>query len=98
YRNVTGVQTCAFPILLIVIIELFLLKYVEINNVLPILINNNYVNNIFSGAIYYASSCGLLCMLLLSINKSKIKNTKKYNKTIILDRKSVEKGQKKNHE
>ena len=71
-------------LILVVIIEIFLLKYVEINNVLPILINNNYVNNIFSGAIYYASSCGLLCMLLLSINKSKIKNTKRYNKTIIL--------------
>ncbi len=70
-------------IIFMVIIEIFLGKYIEIGNLLPIIINDNLFN-IFDGAIYFASSCALLTMLLLTINKSKVKQPEKYNKTIIL--------------
>lgn len=71
-------------IILVVIIELFLIKYIEIGNIFPIFTGDNYIKNILDGAIYHASSCSLFSMLLLSINKDKIKETKKYNKTIII--------------
>lgn len=70
-------------IIFMLLIEIFLVKYIEIGNILPIVINNN-LPNILDGAIYFASSCALLTMLLLTINKSKIKEPEKYNKTIIL--------------
>lgn len=70
-------------IILMVIIEVLLYEYVEIDNLLPIVLKGNFVN-ILDGAIYFASSCSLLTMLLLTINKEKIKEPEKYNKTIIL--------------
>lgn len=70
-------------LILMIFIEVFLFKYIEIENILPIF-TGNYVNSIIDGSIYYASSCGLLTILLLSISKSKIKNQKNYNKTIII--------------
>lgn len=69
---------------LVIFIEFFVLQYVEIGNILPMFINNDYVSNILSGSIYYASSCALLTMLLLTINKSRIRDPKNYNKSIIL--------------
>lgn len=71
-------------IILVITIELFLTKYIEIGNILPIFTGDNYIKDIFDGAIYHASSCSLFSMLLLSINKSKVINEKKYNKTIII--------------
>ena len=70
-------------IIFMVIIELFLVKYIEIGNILPLIKKSNYLINIFNGAIYYASTCSLLSMLLLTINKEKIKDPDKFNKTII---------------
>lgn len=70
-------------IVFMVVIEAFLAKYIEVGNILPIVINNN-VLSILDGAIYFAASCSLLTMLLLTISKSKIKKPEKYNKTIIL--------------
>ena len=66
------------------IIEFFLVQYIEIGNLLPIISGNNFLSNMFSGAIYYASTCSLLTMLLLTINKSEIKDQKKYNRNIII--------------
>ncbi len=71
-------------ILFMVIIELFLLKYISFENLLPIINGNNYVNNILDGAIYHASTCSILTMLLLTINKDSVKNPDKYNKVIII--------------
>lgn len=70
-------------LILMIFIEIFLLKYIEFENILPIF-TDNYISSIIEGAIYYASSCGLLTILLLSISKSKIKDQKKYNRTIII--------------
>ena len=71
-------------IILVIIIELFLIKYIEIDNILPFFSSKNYIKNIIDGSIYHASSCSLLSFLLLSIKKDKIKNNKKYNKTAII--------------
>lgn len=70
-------------LILVILIEALLIKYIEIDNILPILTSKNYQHNILSGSIYYACSCGLLSMLFLTINKSKINEPKKFNKTII---------------
>lgn len=67
-----------------VIIEFFLAQYIEIGNIIPMISEGNYLSNIFKGAIYYAATCSLLSMLLLAINKSKIKDPQKYNKRIII--------------
>lgn len=71
-------------IIFMIVIEAFLAKYIEIGNILPIIVNNTNLFNILDGALYFASSCSLLTMLLLTISKSKIKKPEKYNKTIIL--------------
>ena len=71
-------------IVFMVIIEFFLVQYIEIGNIIPMLSENNYLINISRGAIYYGATCALLSMLLLTINKSKIKDPEKYNKTIII--------------
>lgn len=70
-------------IIFMTIIEVFLAKYIEIGNILPIISNANFFS-ILDGALYFAASCALLTMLLLTISKSKIKKPEKYNKTIIL--------------
>lgn len=70
-------------IIFMAIIEILLYKYIEIDNLLPIVIQGNFIS-ILDGAVYFASSCALLTMLLLTINKEKIKEPEKYNKTIIL--------------
>lgn len=70
-------------IIFMVVIELFLAKYIEIGNILPITIDNN-ITNVLDGALYFAASCSLLTMLFLTISKSKIKKPEKYNKTIIM--------------
>ncbi len=71
-------------IFFMIIIEILLSKYVEIDNILPIIINKTHLLGILDGAIYHASTCGLLSVFLLSINKNKIINKEKYNKTIII--------------
>lgn len=70
-------------IIFMVIIEIFLLQYIQIDNILPIF-TDNYLVNIIDGAIYHATTTSLLIMLLLPINKSKVKNSDKYNKAIII--------------
>ncbi len=76
-------QICfALSIIFMLIIEVSLLKYIEIDNILPIF-TNGYLSNIINGAIYHASSTSLLSMLFLTISKSQIKDSKTYNKTII---------------
>lgn len=87
-----GVQTLArisqlsfiAVIILVIIIELFLIKYVEIGNILPIFTGDNFIKDIIDGAIYHASTCSMLTILLLAIKKDKINKQKKYNKTIII--------------
>lgn len=69
-------------LILMIFIEIFLFRYVEIENILPIF-TENYISNTLEGAIYHASTCGFLTLLLLSIKKSKIKNPKKYNITVL---------------
>ena len=71
-------------LILMITIELLLFKYIEIRNILPIFEGKNHINNIIQGSLYYASTCGLLTFLLLTINKTKVKDEKNYNKTIIL--------------
>ena len=71
-------------IVFMVIIEFFLIQYVEIGNIIPMISEGNYLSDIFKGAIYYAATCSLLSMLLLTISKSKIKDQQKYNKNIII--------------
>lgn len=71
-------------IILVVIIELFLIKYVEIGNILPIFTGYNFIKDILDGAIYHASTCSMLTMLLLTIKKDKINKPEKYNRTIII--------------
>lgn len=71
-------------IILVIFIEVFLSEYIEIGNIMPIFTGDNYVKDIFDGAIYHASSCSLSSMLLLTINKDKVKDKEKYNKTIII--------------
>lgn len=66
------------------VIEIFLIKYVDIGNVLPLMASNNYLSNIISGAMYHVSTCSILTTLLLTISKSSIKEPEKYNKTIII--------------
>ena len=84
-KTVARVSQLSFwaSIILVIIIEFFLIKYVEIGNIMP-MFTGNYIKDIFDGAIYHASSCGLLTVLLLSINKSRIAKERKYDKTIIM--------------
>lgn len=70
-------------LLFIIIIEISLIQFIEIKNILPLFSSNNYIFNIIDGAIYHVGSVSLLTMLLLAINKSKIKDQKNYNITII---------------
>lgn len=71
-------------ILFILIIEIAVLKYVEIGNLFPMLTGNNYIKDILSGAIFEASSCSILTVLLFTIRKDDIKENEKYNKTAII--------------
>lgn len=69
-------------IFLMFIIELLLIKYVKIDNIFPINLLNT--NNIIDGALYFSSTTWIFITLLLCINKDKINNNVKYNKTILL--------------
>lgn len=71
-------------ILLVIVIEVFLIKYIQIDNILPIIINKKHILGILDGSIYHAFTTGFLSILLLTINKDKIKDKEKYNKTIII--------------
>ena len=71
-------------LLFVMIIEVSLIQFIELKNILPIFTSNNYIINIIDGAIYHVGSVSLLTMLLLTINKSKIKDQKNYGKTIIM--------------
>lgn len=75
-------QICFFiSLILMILIELSLLKYVEFQNILPITVN---INNIFNGSIYYIFSSSFLIFLLLTIKKNDVFNKEKYNKLIII--------------
>lgn len=71
-------------IILVVTIELFLVKYVEIGNILPMFTGDNCIKDIIDGAIYHASTCSMITFLLLAIKKDKVNKPKKYNRTIII--------------
>ena len=71
-------------IIFIIIIEVSVLKYVEIGNIFPMLTGNNYIKDILSGAIFEASSCSILTVLLFTIRKDDIIENEKYNKTAII--------------
>lgn len=89
--NFKGLETIArvsqinfiIAIILIIIIEVFLLQYIKIDNLFP-MFTKNVFNHIASGSIYYAGSTSMLCLLLLCIKKDEIRDPKKYNKTIII--------------
>ena len=65
-----------------IVIEIFLLRYINLDNILPIIINRNNLTSIIKGSLYFASQTSILCFLMLAISKSKVNNTN--NKTIIL--------------
>ncbi len=71
-------------LILVIIIEALLFHYIEIDNILPIIINKKHVFGIIDSAIYNAFSSSLLSILLLTINKDKIIDKKKYNKMILI--------------
>lgn len=71
-------------LILVIIIEVLLFHYIEIDNILPVIINKKSAINIFDAAIYEACSSGLLSILILTINKDKIVDKKKFNKTILI--------------
>ena len=71
-------------LILVIIIEVLLFHYIEIDNILPIIINKKYVFKIIDAAIYEACSSALLSILLLTINKDKIIDKKRFNKTFLI--------------
>ena len=71
-------------LILVIIIEILLLNYIEIDNILPIIINKKSSFKIIDAAIYEASSSALLSILILPINKDKIVDKKRFNKTILI--------------
>lgn len=71
-------------LILVIIIEFLLLNYIEIDNILPIIISKKSSFKIIDAAIYEASSSALLSILILAINKNKIVDKKRFNKTILI--------------
>ena len=67
-------------IILIIYIEVSLVKYVEIDNIIPI-INNDYLS-LLRGTIFFAGISAGPIVLFLSVPKNNIINNKKYNKLI----------------
>lgn len=67
-----------------IIIEVLLSKYVEIDNIMPIIINRKHIMGIIDGAIFHAFTCAFISTLFLCINKDKIVDKEKYNKTFII--------------
>lgn len=71
-------------LILVIIIEVLLFHYIEIDNILPVIINEKSTFKILDAAIYEACSSGLLSILILTINKDKIVDKKRFNKTILI--------------
>lgn len=71
-------------ILAAIFIETSIISYVDINNILPIFASNHPIINTIYGSLYFAATSSFLCILLLSIKKDEVKNSKKYNRTILL--------------
>lgn len=71
-------------LILVIIIEFLLLNYIEIDNILPIIINKKNTFKIIDAAIYEAASSALLSILILTVNKDKIVDKKRFNKTILI--------------
>ena len=71
-------------LILVIIIEVLLFHYIEIDNILPVIINGKSTFKILDAAIYEACSSGLLSILILTINKDKIVDKKRFNKTILI--------------
>ena len=57
---------------------------VEIDNIMPIIINRKHIMRIIDGAIFHAFTCAFISTLFLCINKDKIVDKEKYNKTFII--------------
>lgn len=80
----TSQITFFLSIFFMIIIEILLSKYIEIDNLLPIIINKKHIIGIIDGAIFHAFTCSFISTLFLSINKDKIVDKEKYNKTFII--------------
>ena len=65
-------------------IELSIVGYLDINNILPMFTSKNALMNIVNGSLYFAATSSFLSVLLLSIKKDEIKDNKNYNKTAVL--------------
>ena len=68
--------------ILIIFIEIFLFRYVEIDNLLPVF--KTSINNVLYGAVYYASLTSITSFFFLSIYKNKASNEKKFSKSMII--------------
>lgn len=80
----TSQITFFISLIFVILIELLLVRYVQIDNILPIILNKNHILGIFDGALYHVFSFSFLFIFFLSINKDKIIDKEKYNKTIII--------------
>ena len=69
-------------LILIIFIEIFLFRYVEIDNLLPVF--KTSINNVLYGAVYYASLTSITSFFFLSIYKNKASNEKKFSKSMII--------------
>lgn len=67
---------------IIIIIEAFLSKYIEIENLLPIFTSSS--KTIIYGSLFYAFSTSFLIFLFLAAKKSMISDKEKFNKKIII--------------
>lgn len=67
--------------IIIIIIELALSRYVELNNFLPLFTNS--VSNILYGALFYAFGTSFIIFLFLSIKKDVISDNEKLVKKIL---------------
>lgn len=70
-------------IALVAIIEIFLIRYIEVDNIFPML-TGNYLKRMIKGSLSFASTTSSPVILLLSISKNEIANNKKYSRNIIL--------------
>lgn len=66
---------------LIIFIEIFLFKYIEIDNILPLF--KTSINDILYGAVYYASLTSITSFFFLSIYKNKASDNN-FNKNMII--------------
>lgn len=80
----TSQITFFISLLFVILIEVLLVRYIQIDNIMPIILNKNHILGIFDGALYHMFSYSFLYIFFLSINKDKVIDKKAYNKTIII--------------